>query len=847
MLRLVPNAVLHDPAWALYAERISRPWTIPLISALALTGLWLLSPTRSAAPPEPGVVEITYLGPAGPLAGATGDAVRAFEAESRAAHARDPSQPIYRVVSGQNASNDFTGDPTRFLVGVAGGEPPDVIRFDRFAISEWAARGAFESLDAYLARDADAHVPDAVRPQDYYRPCWAEVVYRDPRTGNSAVCGIPDGLDDRVLYYNKDLLKRAGFVDEKGDARPPRTWEELADMAVRLTERDDPAAPTRITRLGFAPNLGNAWLYMYGFNNGGRFMSDDGTRCTFDDPPVVAALEWMTHVYDALGGAEGVNAFQTGLQSGDLDPFILGKIAMKIDGSWYMNLLEQYGEGLDYAAAPPPVPAARLAAGALPLSWVGGWCHAIPSTARHKEAAWALIRFLASPRAAAIMAESERQLAESAGWAYVPLLRANRVVDEELFARYAEGNPAVPAKMRAVLAVSRSLIDTAAFRPVSVVGQFMWNEQLTATDDALFHKFTPAAALTRATVNSQRELDRALAPPHGVVVRWSVFPWLYGALLLGVGAAVYFWDTRWRGGNPVEGTRGGYFRSQWIGGWLCASPWIVGFVVFTGGPILFSIVVSFCEYDVLNPARFTGAGNYTRMFTDDPLFWKSLGNTLYMAIGVPLGMAASLGIALLLNLRVRGVAVWRTFFYLPSIMPLVASSLLWVWIFNPQGGLLNGLLASVGISGPNWLQDERTSKPALILMGLWGAGGGMIVWLAGLKGINDTYYEAAALDGAGPWARFRHITLPLLSPYVLFNFVMGSIAVLQTFTQAFVMTKGGPVNSTLFFVYYLFNSAFRYLHMGYASAMGWVLFVLVCALTLAQMRWSRRWVHYEGD
>ena len=794
------------------------------------------------------MLEITYMGPGGPLAGPTDDAVRVFEQESRAAHARDPSRPAYRVISGQNASSDPTGDPTRFLVGVAGGEPPDVIRFDRFAVSEWAERGAFEPLDHFLARDAAAHDPDAIQPQDFYRPCWAEVVYHDPRTSQSAVFGIPDGLDDRALFYNKDFLKRAGYTDEHGDARPPRTWEELAEMDTRLTEHGDPSSPARITRLGFAPNLGNAWLSMYGFNNGGHFLSADGRRCTFNDPPIVAALEWMTRVYDSLGGARQVNAFQSGTQGADLDPFILGKIAMKIDGTWFLaGALAQYGGALEYGVAPPPVPAARLAAGATPVSWVGGWCHAIPSAARHKEAAWELIRFLASRRAAEIIAESTRQNQESNGQLFIPTPHANRLFDALLQARYVDGNPAVPAKLRDGQHLLRGLIDLSPFRPVTVVGQFMWNEQGTATDNALFHKMTPADALNQATENVQHELDRALAPPRGARVNWGVFPWLYALLLAAVCALVFFWDTRWRTGDPVEGSKGGYLRSQWLGGWVCAGPWIVGFILFTGGPILFSVVISFCDYDVLNPARFTGPGNYERMFTADPLFWKALANTLYMALGIPLGMAASLGIAMLLNLRVRGIAVWRTFFYLPSIMPAVASSILWIWIFNPVGGLLNGLLASFGVHGPNWLQDENTSKPALILMGLWSAGGGMIVWLAGLKSINDAYYEAAALDGAGPWDRFRHITLPLLSPYVLFNLIMGLIGTLQIFTQAFVMTKGGPVNSTLFFVYYLFNNAFRYLRMGYASAMGWVLFVLVCALTLVQMRLSRRWVHYEGD
>ena len=233
------------------------------------------------------------------------------------------------------------------------------------------------------------------------------------------------------------------------------------------------------------------------------------------------------------------------------------------------------------------------------------------------------------------------------------------------------------------------------------------------------------------------------------------------------------------------------------------------------------------------------------MFTRDPLFWKVIGNTLYMVIGIPLGMALSLAIALLLNLEVRGVAVWRTFFYLPSIVPAVASSILWIWIFNPRIGLLNNVLAAFGIHGPNWLQDEHTSKIALILMGLWSAGGGMIVWLAGLKGISPSYYEAAALDGANAWQRFRTITLPLLTPYIFFNLIMGLIATLQIFTQSFIMTQGGPIDSTLFYAYHLFNNAFRFLQMGYASALGWFLFLAVFLLTLLQLKLSKRWVHYE--
>lgn len=821
-------------------------WKVPLLSAVVLSVLWLLSPGRSSRAPEPGVVEITFVGPGGPISGATDDAVREFEAESRRAHAADPKKPVYRVVSGQDASRDQTQDPTRFLVSVAGGVPPDVIRFDRYAVAEWASRRAFLDLSPFLARDAAENRPDAMRAEEFYPSCWKEVVFTDPATGRGGVYGIPSDVDTRALFYNADLLKRAGFVDERGEARPPRTWEELADMAVALTERD---ANGRITRLGFAPNYGDAWLTMYGYSNGGEFVSADGRRCTLDNPRVVQALEWVVSVYDRLGGATAVQAFEAGSKRRDaLDPFVAGQVAMKIDGSWQVpEVLALHGADLSYAMVPPPLPAARAAEGRPALSWTSGWCYAVPSTARHPDAAWELIRFLSSRRAAELIAESSRLTEESQGRLYVPLQHSRASINEALFKTYVYDNPAATPKLKAAARVFQDLIGASPFRPVSPVGQLIFNEQGVAMEKAMRHQASPAESLAVATRNCQRQLDRVLQPARGPVLPLGAVVVGYLVLLTAGAFAIYRWDTGRGGLEGASGAGGAYFRSQWAGGIVCALPWIVGFVVFTGGPIVFSVVLSFCDYDILNPARLIGTGNYEWMVTKDPLFWKALGNTLYMVAGIPLGMAISLGIALLLNLEIRGIAVWRTFFYLPSIVPAVASSILWIWIFNPNAGLLNGLLASFGIHGPNWLLDERTAKPALILMGLWGAGGGMVIWLAGLKSISTSYYEAAAIDGASTLRRFWNITLPLLSPYIFFNLIMGLIGTFQIFTQAFIMTQGGPVNSTLFFAYHLFNQAFRYLEMGYAAALGWVLFLIVFALTMLQMKMSDRWVHYEAD
>ena len=841
-------------------------WKVALLSALVLTALWFLSPSRSEQAPKAGVVEISIMG-LGAVSGPQGDAIRDFEDQSRQAHEQDPTKPVYHVISGQEASRDQISDPTRFLVGVAGGMPPDVIRFDRYAVTEWAARGAFADVTPLIEKDRASGRPDAIVPENYFDSCWDEVVFRNPVTGQKGVYGVPEKVDNRALYYNKDLLKRAGYVDNKGEARPPKTWDELADMAVKLTERDSSGA---IKRLGFAPGAsngsqGNAWLYLYGWMNGGHFMSADGKRCTLNDPRIVDALNWLTKVYDSMGGATAVKAFESTVQNGDLDPFITGKLAMKIDGFWQItDTIAQFGRNLNWGVARAPIPQWQINSGSHTCTWVSGWCYAIPSTARHKEAAWELLRYLSSQRANKIIADTTRLNLASQGRVFVPTQNANKKINQFLFDRYVFNDPQMDPRIGAAVKVFNDMLEGQPYRPVTPVGQLMWNQQLTATDKAIFHKLSPQQALDEATMIVQRDLDRILSPPRGLLVNWNWFFVLYALLLVGAAVGIYQWDTKRnlrqqlghvlgmvggralanRGGD-LEGLQSSYFRSQWKGGWLCALPWIIGFVVFTGGPILFSIIISFCEYDILNPARFTGLENYFWAFTKDALFWKSMWNTIYMVMGIPLGMALSLGIALLLNLKVRGIAVWRTFFFLPSIVPAVASSILWIWIFNPSSGLLNNALASIGIHGPNWLQDEHTSKLSLIIMGLWGAGGGMIIWLAGLKGISESYYEAASLDGAGTWQQFWQITIPLLSPYIFFNLIMGLIGTFQIFTQAYIMTQGGPVDSTLFYAYHLFNNAFRYLHMGYAAAMAWVLFVIVFGLTLVQLDLQKRWVYYE--
>jgi multiple sugar transport system permease protein len=295
-----------------------------------------------------------------------------------------------------------------------------------------------------------------------------------------------------------------------------------------------------------------------------------------------------------------------------------------------------------------------------------------------------------------------------------------------------------------------------------------------------------------------------------------------------------------------ESRRGSLKRREAIEGWLFASPWIAGFLIFTIGPIIASFILSFCDYSVYSAAKWIGIENYRKMFFEDSLYWTSLYNTVYYLISVPLGMTVALGCALLLNRQLIGKNVLRTMYYLPSVTSGVAISLLWMWIFDPNLGFFNDLLKRVGINGPLWLQSEKWSKPAIILMSFWGIGGTMVLYLAALQGVPEQLYEAAELDGANSWQKFWHVTIPMLSPTILFTLVMGIIGSFQVFTQAYVMTNGGPLNSTLFYVLYLYRNGFVWLHLGYASAMAWVLFIIILVITLLIFRSSPAWVYYEA-
>lgn len=724
-------------------------------------------------------------------------------------------------------------DPQKLLTAVAAGSPPDLILQDRFTISGWSARGAFFPLNDLVARDG-------IRAEDFYPACWDEVIYR------GKIYGIPWDTDARALYYNRSILKKYGYD------RPPADWDELADWGVRMTIKK---GVNLYEQVGFAPLFGNSWLFLFGWQNGGEFLSSDGLRCVMNSPQNAAALAWMKKTYDALGGYMNVRGFEYAAGfGGTIDPFITGKIAMVINGNWVLDDIARYNPDLDFGVILPPGPK-----GGKSLTWSGGFAMAIPAASKHVEEAWELAKWLTFEEGTIFQGEKQKEFNKTIGKKfYIPRLTCQRELNKKMFKRF----PAPNENMQKVIESFIEMLYHSRFRPVTPVGQVLWNEQIVAADMALRGELSPRKALENSARRVQDELNRIYIPPVYPNLRWNRVVLIGAALLAGLLALWIRAIVRF-----TRNTR--LYRKEAVVGILFIMPWLLGFLIFTLGPMFVSLVFSFCEYDVIHPAQFSGLNNYVQLFgfhrvpaveggmewaPRDPYFWKSLWNTAYItALGVPLGMVIGLGIALLLNAEIRGISFYRTFFYIPSIVPAVATTILFFWMLNPQIGPVNFILRPIfdrfGLPTPQWFDSPMWSKPGLLLILLWGAGSSMVIWLAGLKGISRQYYEAAEMDGAGPIARFFYVTLPMLTPYIFFNLVIGVISYLQIFTQAYMVSQppsAGPADSLLVLVFYLFNNAFAYFKMGYASALAWILFVIILILTLLQFHIARRWVHYEG-
>ncbi len=304
---------------------------------------------------------------------------------------------------------------------------------------------------------------------------------------------------------------------------------------------------------------------------------------------------------------------------------------------------------------------------------------------------------------------------------------------------------------------------------------------------------------------------------------------------------------RFLGGRFDLGSRARRREATW--GYIFAIPWLVGLLLFVVGPTLASLVLSLTKYDVITPPQFIGLTNYVTAVTGDDLFWSSLQRTfIYAIVVVPVGLCGSLLLAMMLNRGLAGTNVFRTLYFLPSLTPAVAAGILWQWLFDPQVGPVNFVIGSLGLPKPGWLADPAWALPAVMLISLWGIWGGsnMLIFLAGLQGVPQELRDAAAVDGAGSWTQFVHVTLPMISPTIFFNLTLGIIGALKVFSLAYVATQGGPAYATWFFALHIYRSAFGYFEMGYASALAWVFVMILMVFTLIQIRLANHWVYYAG-
>lgn len=722
----------------------------------------------------------------------------------------------------------------KLLTQLAAGVGPDVAWMNVALVPQFAVRGALLPLDDHLGD---------IRLSDYY----ANVVGFF-RTGGK-LYGLPrDVAPFGLVFYNKDLFDRAGVPYPPADwswAYEPRDTLRERCFTWVLRELTERGADGKTTQWAFAPAWPQMFLYLL-LNSRGLSLWDDNaepTTITAADPEVVRLTEFAAEAILKHNWIPSWYQLESVAQASAYDEFVKGRIAMlatwAADAGRLRRDMANAGFRWDVALFPrfedrEPVTATDA----------GGTV--VFAKSKHREAALAFARWMSGEPGQRAFAKTgmqpaNRKLALTPG-VWLP----------------AEGAPPsqrVPANLivadRAALAMrfdqtpeyfeeTRLYLDAAAF-------------------DILSGTRPPRETMERVAREGQMRLDasrRNLPRDPFPTIPALVCGMALAAALVGWVAAPGFRERL----SPRQ-------RLDRRSAWWFLTPLVLGLGGFTLGPILFSLFLSLASADNIRPALWRGAGNYTDAFTVDPVFAKSLEVTLrYAVLSVPLNVAFALVLALLLNQNVRGIALYRACYYLPSLVSGVAASLIWLRVFNPESGILNRILywpdgasGLLGVGGAlshwggqpgepiNWLATESTVIPAFVLMGLWGAGGGTILFLAGLKGISETYYEAARLDGAGTWTVFRRITLPLLSPTLFFTLVTGTIGALQTFTQSFVMTQGGPNNATMFAMLHLYLQGFKSLKLGYASALAWILFAIIMVLTVIQFQVGKRWVHYEGD
>ncbi len=705
----------------------------------------------------------------------------------------------------------------------AAGCPADVFYLGNNDVTKYAGNGLLLPLDDFIATDRAAGRDDVVL-EDFYPEVLDGYRFDGEQIGRGPLYGLPKDFTTVVFYYNRELFRRAN-VPYPGSGW---TWEDFLHAARAIGQLEDCYG----AELVVWPMMVRAYLRSCGAD----IAAADFRTYELDDPAVADVLEriraWR------FDGTRTIKTARSQVELGE-DLFLAGRVGIYgALGRWMVPRFRQVPD-LEFDVAPIP-------RGTQPANLIVSTSWAIASTTPYPRAAWEVVRFFSGPPGHRLNATSGLSIPATRSVA-----RSEAFLDPEQRPRHDE-----------------VFLDVLAHAEYDVWPPDERYESTARTEfDACLkynHKSAPAALA--AIEEEWCRLDDSLLKRTD----YPPAPWSRIALFVGVPLglalliAAWFW-WRHRPGRMA-------FREE-LAGMAFASPWFVGFIVITAFPIVLSLLLAFTRWFgilTLDEADWVGWANFRELLFEDRLFHQSLFVTvLYAALAVPLTQLAALGAAILMNREIAGIGFFRSAWYLPSVLAGVGMAVLWKWVFDGEHGLLNqalggmlhvvnagsanlaeaGLIdAAWSLTPPDWLGDDAGwyGPPAFALMGLWSVGGSMMIYLAGLNGIPDTLYEAAEIDGAGRLRRFRNVTLPMLSPVIFFNGIMAIIASFQVFTQAFVMTNGGPENKTLFYVLYLYRQAFEFHQMGYASAMAWLLLLLILALTLVVMRGSSRFVYYEG-
>ena len=714
-----------------------------------------------------------------------------------------------------------TGSPpqlaTKLQTMLSAGDPPDVFYLESERLADFAAKGLLANFDKLIAEDVQRGLTPANGDEfadldDYFQPVVDAFRYNGHQVGLGPLFGLPKDFTPVGFYYNKDLFRQANVPFPPKDGW---TWDEFISAAREIGKLPGCYGADFVTW--------EAIIRIYLFTWGTDFTSPGFEEFYFEDPAVQEAIETLAGWFHAEDRA--LLSAKTQLETGQ-EPFLAGNIGMagpfgrwKVPTYRYIDRFEWDFAPLPHAKNCPP------ANGVLTVAWA---MSAQSKSEKHREASWRLIKFLCGRRGQEMVCDM--------GLA-VPVLKS--VAETPCFS-----NPDIaPAS------------DDVYLRSAEIASYIEWPTDPRYRDylkTRLEEIFKLGRPVDEALAAAQADWE-SIAASTAFKKEYPKVPW--GKITAGIGIPLAFiiaiLATIWWKKRPER-----LAFSEEIAGLTMISPWVIGFCVFTAFPIVLSLLLAFTRWSglsTLDQAEWVGWDNFRQLLTYDATFRQALWVTsLYALLAVPTGQIAALLAAMLLNREIRGIGVYRAIWYLPSVLAGVGMAIMWKWVLHHEHGLLNMLLEPIlglfGAEPPRWFEKDAPTwaVPAFALINLWVIGGTMMIYLAGLKGIPKDLYEAAEIDGATGPRQFTNVTLPMLSPIIFFNVIIAIIASFQIFTQVFIMTGGGPGTSTHFYVFYIYKRAFDLHNMGYASAMAWLLLVIVLVLTLIVMRGSRRFVYYEA-